>query len=60
MNTAGADYRFINYPGALHAFTNPEADKLGKEFNMPIAYNAEADKQSWEELKKFLQEIFKK
>lgn len=60
MAAANADYRFINYPGSLHSFTNPEADALAKKFNMPIAYNAEADKQSWEELKGFLSKIFKK
>jgi dienelactone hydrolase len=52
-------YNFISYPGAVHSFTVPEADELGKKFNMPIAYNAEADKKSWDELKKFLKAIFK-
>ena len=60
MTAAGADFRFISYPGALHSFTNPEADAMGKKFNMPIAYNAQADRQSWDELKKFLKEIFGK
>jgi dienelactone hydrolase len=60
MTAAGADFRFISYPGALHSFTNPEADAMGKKFNMPIAYNAQADKQSWDELKKFLKDIFGK
>lgn len=59
MKTAGADFQFISYPGAVHSFTNPEADALGKRFNMPIAYNAAADRNSWEELKKFLVMIFK-
>ena len=60
MKAAGADFTFISYPGAVHSFTNPEADELGKKFNMPIAYNASADKKSWDEMKKFLDEIFKK
>lgn len=60
MTAAGADFRFVSYPGALHSFTNPEADAMGKKFNMPIAYNAQADRQSWDELKKFLKEIFGK
>lgn len=60
MSAAGADYRFFAYPGALHSFTNPDADAYAKKFNMPIAYNEQADKQSWEEMKKFLQEIFGK
>ena len=60
MRNAGADFRFISYPGALHSFSNPEADGYGKKFNIPVAYNAEADKKSWKELKKFLRELFKK
>jgi dienelactone hydrolase len=60
MKSAGADYRLISYPGALHSFTNPEADRLGKEFNLPLQYNADADKKSWNELSDFLKGIFKK
>jgi dienelactone hydrolase len=60
MKTAGADFQFISYPGALHSFTNPEADENAKKFNMAIAYNAGADKKSWDELKKFLKTIFEK
>ena len=60
MKSAGADFRFISYPGATHSFTNPEATELGKKFNMPIAYNAEADRKSWVELKEFLKSIFSK
>ncbi len=59
MKAAGADFKFISYPGALHSFTNPDADELGKKYNIPIAYNRKADKESWEELKKFLRGIFK-
>lgn len=59
MKNAGADFRFITYPGALHSFTNPEADEYRKKFHIPVAYNAEADKKSWEELQEFLKQIFK-
>lgn len=58
MKDAGVDHRVVSYPGAKHGFTNPAADKYGKQFKMPLAYNAEADKASWDELKKFLQDIF--
>jgi dienelactone hydrolase len=58
FKAANADLTFITYPGAKHSFTNPDSDKLGQEFNLPIAYNATADKQSWGELKKFLQTVF--
>ena len=59
MKDAGADLDFISYPGALHSFTNPDADTYGKEFNLPLGYNAGADTKSWEELGKFLEMIFK-
>lgn len=59
MRAAGADFQFISYPGAMHSFTNPEATELGKKFNMPIAYNAKADKESWIEMKEFLSTILK-
>ena len=58
MKAAGADFQFISYPGALHSFTNPEATELGKKFNIPIAYNAQADKESWSEMKRFLTKIY--
>jgi dienelactone hydrolase len=60
MTDAKVDFKFVNYPGAVHAFTNPEATENGKKFNLPLAYNAKADKESWKELKKFFAEIFKK
>jgi dienelactone hydrolase len=60
MKDAGADLRFIAYPGAIHSFTNPDADEYAKKFNLPLGYNAKADKESWEELRKFLGMIFKK
>lgn len=58
MTAAGVDYRFINYPGAKHSFTNPQADRFGKEFGLPLAYNEQADKQSWAELMKFFDGLF--
>jgi dienelactone hydrolase len=60
MDSAKADYRYIDYPGALHAFTNPEATEKGKQFNLPLAYDAEADKQSKAEAAKFFAEVFRK
>lgn len=60
MDTAHADYRFINFPGALHAFTNPEATELGKKFSMPIAYDAAVDKQAKAEAARFFADAFQK
>lgn len=59
MDDAEVDYNFVGYPDAKHAFTNPAADSTGKKFNIPIAYNKQADEQSWNELHKFLHDLFK-
>ncbi len=59
LDSVDANYIFKSYPGALHAFTNPKADEYAKQFNIPVAYNAEADKQSWSEMKDFLARILK-
>lgn len=58
MKNAGAELKFISYPGALHSFTNPDSDLYAKKFNLPMGYNADADKKSWGELKTFLDQIF--
>ena len=47
MDSVGARYTFISYPGAVHAFSNPNATALGEKFKIPIAYNAAADTASW-------------
>jgi dienelactone hydrolase len=59
MDGARVDYKLINYPGAVHAFTNPDATAKGKQFNLPLAYNAEVDKQAKAEAAKFFQAAFK-
>lgn len=59
MRDAGVDYKFIAYPGASHAFTNPGADHFGHEFNLPLRYNEAADRASWTELQTFLRDVFK-
>ncbi|MCL4745275.1 MAG: hypothetical protein KJZ83_07665 [Burkholderiaceae bacterium] len=43
----------------MHAFTNPEATGKGKQYKLPLAYNAEADTQSKAEAAKFFGAIFK-
>ena len=60
MKAAGADFKFVSYPGAVHSFTNSDATEMGKKFNMPIAYHAQADKESWNEMKGFLSMVLKK
>lgn len=55
MKAAKIDYQFIAYAGAVHAFTNPDADT----FKIPgIAYNAHADARSWAALKSAFAEAF--
>ena len=56
MTAAGVKYEVITYPGARHAFTNPNADKVGMD---ALKYDAKADHQSWAALLKFFKTALK-
>ena len=60
LDSAQIDYHFINYSGALHAFTNPEATDLGRKNGMSsvVGYNPTAARRSWQQMKIFFDEIF--
>ncbi|HSD63300.1 MAG TPA: dienelactone hydrolase family protein [Ignavibacteriaceae bacterium] len=60
MDSAKVNYTFIDFPGAKHSFTNPAADSIGKKYNIPLAYNKEADEKSWNDMKDFLNKLFNK
>ncbi len=49
---------FQSYPGAVHGFTSKGADSLGAKFNLPLAYNQEADSLSWAATKRLFDEVF--
>jgi dienelactone hydrolase len=58
MDSVGADYKYVAYDGAVHAFTSPGANALGEKFNLPLMYNEDADKASWNELMSLFNEVF--
>jgi len=60
MDKAGVPHLIVTYPGAKHSFTNPDADKFSRKFKLPMAYDAEADKDSWARGMKFMAEAFSK
>ncbi|NQZ76227.1 MAG: dienelactone hydrolase family protein, partial [Ekhidna sp.] len=63
MDAAGVDYKYVSYEGAVHAFTNKGADEIASQHEMlsgALAYNAEADSASWEEMKVLLADAFGK
>ncbi len=60
FDAAKADYRIVTYPGAVHAFTNPEATALGEKFNLPLRYDAKADQESKAEAAKLFAATLKK
>lgn len=56
LRQAHVDWQINIYGGAVHSFTNPNADKHG----IPgIAYNAEADRRSWRDMQNFFDHTFK-
>lgn len=54
MRKAKADYAFIAYAGAVHAFTQKEA---GDDPSKGAAYQAAAARRSWGHMQQFLQEV---
>ncbi len=60
MRDAKVDFTFKSYPKAKHSFTNPDADEYAKKFNLGVAYNAKADKASWNDMKAFFKKTFAK
>lgn len=56
MQIAKIKMDFIEYKGAVHAFTNPAA---GNDNSKGVAYNAEADKKSWLDFQGFLKKALK-
>jgi len=55
MRSCGADWSLTVYGGAVHSFTNPAS---GNDPSKGAAYNASADRRSWEAMKAFFAEIF--
>ena len=58
MDGLGADYKVVTYPGAKHGFTNPDASENGRKYNLPLAYNESADRESWQLMKSFWADAF--
>jgi dienelactone hydrolase len=57
MRAGRVDWQLVIYGGAVHSFTNPSS---GNDNSKGAAYNAKADRRSWEAMKTFFGEIFKK
>ncbi len=56
MRDAKVDWELIAYGNAVHAFTQPGA---GNDPSRGAAYNAKADKRSWQAMQDFFNEVFK-
>ena len=59
MNTAKANYEVVEYPGVVHAFTNPGATAKGESFGLPLKYDAEADADSWSRMQALFAETLR-
>lgn len=60
MAEAQVDFKFVEFEGVKHSFTNPSSTEVGKRFDLPLEYNEDADKESWGQLKAFLERVFSK
>lgn len=58
MKAANVSFALYSYPGVKHGFTNPAADKMGKKFDLPLAYSPSADADSWAKMTEFFKDVF--
>lgn len=56
LTHAGARFELLSFPGVKHGFTNPKSDENGRRFDMPLAYDKQADLASWAALTDFIDE----
>lgn len=52
LEGGGVKLDFVNYPGVVHSFTSPDADKVG---NPGMKYDKTADEDSWKRMKGLFQ-----
>lgn len=55
MRAAKVDWQFVSYSNAVHSFTNLSA---GNDNSKGAAYNANADRRSWQAMADFFVEVF--
>jgi dienelactone hydrolase len=58
LNREKLDYEFIVYSGAVHAFTNPDADKARAAGLEGVGYHAEVARRAWDRMQTFFRDIF--
>jgi dienelactone hydrolase len=56
MRAAGVDWQLVKYSNAVHSFTDQDA---GGDNSKGAAYNAAADRRSWEAMKDFFAEALR-
>jgi dienelactone hydrolase len=55
MRQGKVDWQLITYGGAVHSFTNPGS---GSDPSQGVAYDAAADRRSWQHMQLFFDELF--
>ncbi len=55
LRAAGANVEVVNYPEAMHGFTNPQAASFGMD---ALKYDAAVDQESWAAMLKLFGEVF--
>jgi dienelactone hydrolase len=58
MQKTGGHYDFIQLPGAVHGFSNPQATANGEKYGLPLAYNPLADESSWAHFRLTMEHVF--
>ncbi|WP_055411223.1 dienelactone hydrolase family protein [Nonlabens sp. YIK11] len=60
MDAIDVNYEYVTYPEVKHAYTNKNANAKAEKYDLPLDYDAEADKDSWNRVQDLLAEVFSK
>ncbi len=57
MDAARVNYEYVGYPQVQHSFTNPDATRIGKAYDLPLVYDPKADDDSWRRMLAFFDRV---
>lgn len=60
MQKNEADLTLVTFPGVMHSFTNPGADKFAEQYDMPVGYDKDAAARAWRGTLDFYRQLFGK
>jgi dienelactone hydrolase len=60
MSAARVEHELVEVPGAKHGFMVEAATERGKKYGLPLAHDAQAERDAWERMRKLFARVLEK